>query len=130
MTPPAHGRTGQAFAVRLNSSRLSRHRTREDTLVIHTDQKNGVRVHGIGSEVESRGRRKRGCQRQGVWTSAWRSDGERAAELNIEELLPRSELVEIHDTAGVVSGCRGQLQLADEVLLVGAHSGPDKGKVS
>src|SRR5216684_7759435 len=121
---------GRIMAARLKSSRLSRDRTREDAVGIHTDQKNGVRIHGVGSEVKRRGRRERGCQRQSVWTSARRSDGERAAELNIEELLPRSEFVEIHDAAGVIPRGRGQIQLADEVLLVAAHPAPDKGKVS
>src|SRR5712664_2756049 len=121
---------GRIIAARLKSSRLSRDRTRDDAVVIHTNQKNGIRIHGIGSEVKRSGRRERGCQRQGVWTSARRSDGERAAELNIEELLPRSEFVEIHDAAGVIPGGRGQFQLADEVLLVAGHPAPDEGKVS
>src|SRR5712664_220388 len=121
---------GRIIAARLKSSRLSRDRTRDDAVGIHTDQKNGVRIHGVGSELKRRRRRECSCQRQGVWTGAWRSDGERAAELNIEELLPRSELVEIHDAAGVIPGCGGQLQLADEVLLVAAHAAPDEGKVS
>src|SRR6267378_2581453 len=121
---------GRTIATSLNSSRLSGNRTLDDAVAIHTDQKNGIRIHSVGREVECRGRRERGCQRQGVWTSAWRSDGERAARLNIEELLPRSELVEIHDAAGVIPGGRGQLQLADKVLLVRAHSGPDEGKIS
>src|SRR5882762_2428817 len=127
--PDAAGRT---ISARLNSSRLSGNRTLNDAgaVAFRTDQKNGVRIHSVGGKVERRGRRERGCQRQGVWTSAWRSDGERAAELNIDELLPCSELVEIHDAAGVIPGGRGQLQLADKVLLVGAHSGPDEGKVS
>src|SRR6267378_3990341 len=120
---------GQVIADRPNSSGLSRNRTREDAIVIHTHQQNGVRIHGIGSEIERRGRRERGCQRQGVWTGAWRGDGERAAELNIEELLPRSELVEIHDAAGVVPGSRGQLHLPDKVLLIAAYPAPNESKV-
>src|SRR5712692_5815961 len=121
---------GRAIAARLNSSRLSRNRTRGDAVVIHSNEKDGVRIHSVGREVERRGRRECGCHSQRVGTSAWRSDGERAAQLNIEELLARSELVEIHDAAGVIPGGRGQLQLADEVLLVRAHPGPDEGKVS
>src|SRR6267378_5254406 len=127
--PDAAGRT---IAARLNSSRLSGNRTLNDAgaVAFRTDEKNGVRIHSVGGKVERPRRRESGCQGQGVWTSAWRSDGERAAELNIEELIPRCELVEIHDAAGVIPGGRGQLQLADKVLLVGAHSGPDEGKVS
>src|SRR5882762_8539662 len=120
---------GQVIRDRLNSSGLSRHRTREDAIVIHTHQKNGVRIHGVGREIERRGRRERGCQRQGVWACSWRSDGERAAELNIKELLPRSELIEIHDAAGVISRCRSQIQLADEVHLIGIYSTPNKREV-
>src|SRR5260370_12967382 len=121
---------GRIIGAGLKSSRLPRDRTRDDAVGIHTDQKNGIRIHGIGSEVKRSGRRECSCQRQGVWAGAWRSDGERAAELNIEELLPRSEFVEIHDAAGVIPGGGGQLQLADEVLLVAAHSAPDEGKFS
>src|SRR5882762_7739 len=100
---------GRTIAARLNSSRLSGNRTLNDAVDIHTDQKNGIRIHSVGREIEGRGRRERGCQRQGIWAGAWRSDGERAAELNIDELLPRSELVEIHDAAGVIPGGRGQV---------------------
>src|SRR5258708_216098 len=126
---------GRIIAARLKSSRLSRDRTRDDAVGIHTNQKNGIRIHGVGSEVKRSGRRECSCQRQGVWTSAWRSDGERAAELNIEELLPRSEFVEIHDAAGVIPRGRGQLQLADEVFFIARsarenHAAPDEGKVS
>src|SRR5260370_32251260 len=125
----------RTIATRLNCSRLSRDRTRKDAVVIHTNQKNGIRIHGVGSEFKRRRRRECSCQRQGVWTSAWRSDGERAAELNIEELLPRSEFVEIHDAAGVIPRGRGQLQLADEAFFIARsardnHAAPDEGKVS
>src|SRR6267378_3454742 len=128
--PPGQMWPGGPLRLVSNSSRLSGNRTLNDAGAIHTDQKNGIRIHSVGREIEGRWRRERGCQRQGVWTSAWRSDGERAARLNIEELLPSSELVEIHDAAGVIPGGRGQLQLADKVLLVRAHSGPDEGKIS
>src|SRR6266436_3506767 len=122
---------GGTIAARLNTSRLSRNRTREDAVAIHADQKNGVRIHCIGCELECRrGRRERGCQHQGVWAAAWRSDVERAAELNIEELFPRSELVEIHDAAGVIPGGRSQLHLPDKVLLIAAYAGPDEREVA
>src|SRR5882762_11329235 len=100
---------GRTIAARLNSSRLSGNRTRDDadTVAFRTDQKDGVRIHGVGREVERPRRWERGCQRQGVWTSAWRSDGERAAELNIEELLAGAKLVEVHGAAGVIPGGRG-----------------------
>src|SRR6266436_1022206 len=121
---------GGTIAARLNTSRLSRNRTREDAVAIHADQKNGVRIHCIGCELECRrGRRERGCQHQGVWAAAWRSDVERAAELNIEELFPRSELVEIHDAAGVIPGGRSQLHLPDKVFLIAAYPAPNESKV-
>src|SRR5260370_16713363 len=87
---------GRIIAARLKSSRLSRDRTRDDAVGIHTDQKNGVRIHGVGREFKRRRRLECSCQRQGVGTLAWRSYGEGAPELNIEQLLPRSEPFEIH----------------------------------
>src|SRR6267378_6438040 len=97
--PPGQMWPGGPLRLVSNSSRLSGNRTLNDAgaVAFRTDQKNGVRIHSVGGKVERPRRRERGCQRQGVWTSAWRSDGERAAELNIEELIPRCELVEIHD---------------------------------
>ena len=50
--------------------------------------------------------------------------------MNIEELLPCSELIEIHDAAGIVSGGGSQVQLADEVRLIGVHSAPNEGEVT
>src|SRR5260370_39559616 len=102
---------GRIIAARLKSSRLSRDRTRKDAVGIDTDQKNGVRIHGVRREFQRRGRRERGSQRQSVWTSPRRSAGERAADVNIEELLPRSEFVEIHDPAAVPPPAPGQIHL-------------------
>src|SRR6266404_9596271 len=121
---------GRTIAARLIPSRLSRNRTREDAVGIHTDQKNGVRVHCVGREVERPRRRKVRCHREGVWTGAWPNDQERPADLNIEELRPRSELVEIHDAAGVIPGGRSQLHLPDKVLLIAAYAGPDEREVA
>src|SRR5260370_17293515 len=100
---------GRIIAARFKSSRLPRDRTRKDAVGIDTDQKNGVRIHGVRREFQRRGRRERGCQRQSVWTSARRSDGERAAELNIEELLPPSEFLEIPDAPRVIPPPRCQI---------------------
>ncbi len=43
---------GRTVATRLNSSRLSGNRTRKDAVVIHTNQKNGVRIHSVGREFK------------------------------------------------------------------------------
>src|SRR5882724_1702321 len=120
---------GRTIAARLNSSRLSRNRTSEDAVGIHTDQKNGVRIHCVGRELEGRGRRERGGQRQGVWSRAWRGDRERPLELNIEEPCRCSELVEVHDAAGVIPRGRVQIQLADKVYFVTNYSAPSEGKI-
>src|SRR6267142_606539 len=122
---------GRTIAARFNSSRLSGNRTRDDadTIVFRTDQKNGIRIHSVGREVERPRRWERGCHGEGVWTGAWRGDGERPFELNIEELLAGAKLVEVHGAAGVIPGGRGYIQLADKVLLVAAYAGPGQGEV-
>src|SRR6267142_6643820 len=80
---------GRTIAARFNSSRLSGNRTRDDadTIVFRTDQKNGIRIHSVGREVERPRRWERGCKRQSVWARARCNDVERATRLNIEELV-------------------------------------------
>src|SRR6266446_2865742 len=118
------------------SSRLPRQRTSDHTDAVgiraglRADQKHGIRIHGVGRKVERPRRWEVGCHRERVWTGAWRGDGERSFELNIEELRPRSELVEIHDAAGVIPGGRSQLHLPDKVLLIAAYAGPDEREVA
>ena len=109
-------------------SGLAGHRSDEDSVAIHADEEHGVLINDVGGKLKCIGGSGLQIEYGGVGLRTVTTEGETAAEGNIEELLARRKFVEVYFAGEVTRG--SEAQLTDKILRVPANTAPAEGIIS
>ena len=109
-------------------SGLAGHRSDEDSVAIHTDEEHGVLINDVGGKLKCIGGSGLQIEYGGVGLRTVTTEGETAAEGNIEELLAGPKFVEVYFAGNVTGG--SEAELTDKILGVRANTAPAEGIVS
>jgi len=103
-------------------SGLTRHRSDEDSGSIHADQEHGVLINDVGGKLKCICRSDLQIECGGVGLRTVTTEGDTAAEGNVEELPAGRKFVEVYFAGKVAGG--SEAELTDKILRVRACTAP------